>query len=93
MTQDELNRALVEEARRFPGQERKVVEYYRNNPGALDGLRAPIYEDKVVDFILELAKVTDTPVSLEELLAMRRGRDAPAAPKASAAPVTSNRPT
>jgi trigger factor len=70
VTQDELNRAIAEEARRFPGQERNVIEYYRNNPGAVDSLRAPIYEDKVVDFILELAQVTDKPVSLKELLAM-----------------------
>ncbi|HEX4195212.1 MAG TPA: trigger factor [Stellaceae bacterium] len=70
VTQEELNRSIAEEARRFPGQERNVIEYYRNNPGAVDGLRAPIYEDKVVDFILELAQVTDKPVSLKDLLAM-----------------------
>src|SRR6185437_12337822 len=75
VTQDELNRAIAEEARRFPGQERNVIEYYRNNPGAVDGLRAPIYEDKVVDFILELAQVTDKPVSLKELLAMDEDDD------------------
>jgi trigger factor len=75
VTQDELNRAAAEEARRFPGQERNVIEYYRNNPGAVDGLRAPIYEDKVVDFILELAQVTDKPVSLKELLAMDENED------------------
>jgi trigger factor len=70
VTQDEVNRAIAEEARRFPGQERHVFEYYRNNPGAVDNLRAPIYEDKVIDFILELAQVTDKPVSLKDLLAM-----------------------
>jgi trigger factor len=75
VTQDELNRAIAEEARRFPGQERNVIEYYRNNPGAVDGLRAPIYEDKVVDFILELAQVTDKPISLKELLAMDENED------------------
>ena len=79
VSQDELNRAMAEEARRFPGQERNVIEYYRNNPGAVDSLRAPIYEDKVVDFILELAQVTDKPVSLKELLAMDEDDDAPAA--------------
>jgi len=83
VTQDEINRAITEEARRFPGQERHVVEYYRNNPGAIDGLRAPIYEDKVVDFILELAQVTDKPVSLKELLAMDEDDDAPAADAAT----------
>ncbi len=84
VTQDELNRAMAEEARRFPGQERNVIEYYRNNPGAVDSLRAPIYEDKVVDFILELAQVTDKPVSLKELLAMDEDDDAPAAAEGEA---------
>jgi trigger factor len=69
VTQEEINRAMAEEARRFPGQERHVIEYYRNNPGAIDNLRAPIYEDKVIDFILELAQVTDRSVPLKELLA------------------------
>jgi trigger factor len=85
VTQDEVNRAISEEARRFPGQERHVVEYYRNNSSAIDGLRAPIYEDKVVDFILELAQVTDKPVSLKELLAMDEDDEAPAAAAAEAA--------
>jgi trigger factor len=44
-----------------------VWEYYRNNPGALAGLRAPLFEDKVVDFLLELADVTEKQVSREEL--------------------------
>jgi trigger factor len=79
VTQDEVNRAIAEEARRFPGQERHVVEYYRNNPGAIDNLRAPLYEDKVVDFILELAQVTDKPVALKELLAMDEDDETPAA--------------
>jgi trigger factor len=84
VTQDELNRAIAEEARRFPGQERNVIEYYRNNAGAVDGLRAPIYEDKVVDFILELAQVTDKPVSLKDLLAMDEDDETPAAGEAEA---------
>ncbi|MGH6778453.1 MAG: trigger factor [Bradyrhizobium sp.] len=69
VSQDELNRALVDEARRFPGQERQVIEYYRKNPSATDGLRAPIYEDKVVDFVVELAQVTERGVPPAELLA------------------------
>ncbi|MDA8232326.1 MAG: trigger factor [Magnetospirillum sp.] len=67
ISQDDLNRALMNEARRFPGQEHLVFQYYRNNPEALDSLRAPIFEDKVVDFILELAKVEETEVSAAEL--------------------------
>jgi trigger factor len=69
VTQEEINRAMADEARRFPGQERHVIEYYRNNPAAIDNLRAPIYEDKVIDFILELAQVTDRSIPLKELLA------------------------
>ena len=78
VTQDEINRAMTEEARRFPGQERQVIEYYRNNPGAIDNVRAPIYEDKVIDFILELAQVTDRAIPLKELLALEES-DEPAA--------------
>ncbi len=69
VTQDEINQALVAEARRFPGQERKVVEYYRNEPGAVEGLRAPILENKVVDHILGAAKVSERAVPAAELVA------------------------
>ena len=65
----ELNQALIAEARRYPGQEQQVVEFYRQNPQAAAQLRAPIYEEKVVDLILGKAKVTDKPVSKEELYA------------------------
>jgi trigger factor len=68
VTDEELNRAVVEQARQFPGQEQQVWEYYRKNPQSVAGLRAPIYEEKVVDFLLELAKVDDKKVSREELL-------------------------
>ena len=63
----ELNAALIAEARRYPGQEQQVVEFYRNNPNAAAQLRAPIYEEKVVDLILATAKVTDKKVSKDEL--------------------------
>ena len=66
---EELSRAVMNEARRYPGQERKVVEYYQKSPQALAQLRAPIYEDKVVDFIVELAKVTERPITPAELSA------------------------
>ncbi len=69
VTQDEINQALVAEARRFPGQERKVVEYYRNEPGAIEGLRAPILENKVVDHILGSAKVSERTVPAADLVA------------------------
>jgi trigger factor len=51
----------------MPGQEQRVWDYYRNNPNALAALRAPLFEDKVVDFLLELVEVTDKQVSREEL--------------------------
>ena len=67
VSEDQLTQAVVAQARMMPGQEQKVWEYYRSNPGALAALRAPIFEDKVVDFLLELADVTDKQVSREEL--------------------------
>ena len=67
VTDEELGRAAADRARQFPGQEQQVWEYYRKNPQALATLRAPIFEEKVVDFIVELAAVTDKPVSREEL--------------------------
>ncbi|RTL50362.1 MAG: trigger factor [Bradyrhizobiaceae bacterium] len=67
VTDDEVSRAVIERARQMPGREKEVWDYYRSNPGALAQLRAPIFEDKVVDFILELANVTETKVSREEL--------------------------
>jgi trigger factor len=67
VTDDEVSRAVIERARSMPGREKEVWDFYRNNANALAQLRAPIYEDKVVDFILELANVTEKKVSREEL--------------------------
>lgn len=67
VSEDELRGALMQQARRFPGQERMVYEFYQKNPGALTELRAPIFEDKVVDHILGLAAPTEKKVSREEL--------------------------
>jgi trigger factor len=67
VSQEEMNRGLIAEARRYPGQEREVIDLYRNNPRLLDALRAPIYEDKVVDHILTTISVTDRSVTPEEL--------------------------
>ena len=67
VSQDELNRAVMMEAQNHPGHERKVVEFYQNTPEALANLRAPLFEDKVVDFILDLAKVSERSVSPAEL--------------------------
>jgi trigger factor len=67
VSDDELSRAIVERTRQFPGREQEIWDYYRKNPNALASVRAPLFEEKVVDFILELAKVTDKPVAREEL--------------------------
>ncbi len=85
VTQDELRNALFAQARRFPGQEKMVYEYFGKNPDAVAQLRAPIYEDKVVDHIAALAKVTERKVEAAELLAsMEEGKatpgEAPAGP-------------
>jgi trigger factor len=69
ITDDEVSKALVERARQFPGQEKAVWEFYKKNPQALAELRAPIFEEKVIDHILAGAKVTDKTVTREELLA------------------------
>jgi len=65
---EEITRAIVERARQLPGREQEIWEYYRKNPAAVASIRAPIFEEKVVDFLVELAKVTDKQVSREELL-------------------------
>jgi trigger factor len=67
VTEDQLRAAVMDQVRQLPGREQQVWDYYRNNPGALAALRAPLFEDKVVDFLLELADVTDKQVSREEL--------------------------
>lgn len=68
VTDDEVSRALIDRARQSPGREKEVWDFYRSNPNALAQLRAPIYEDKVVDFILELANVTEKKVTRDDLL-------------------------
>jgi trigger factor len=64
--QEELTRAVIAEARRYPGQEKQVIDFYQRSPEALNQLRAPLYEEKVVDFIVEQAQVTERPLSPEE---------------------------
>lgn len=76
LTQEELGRAVANEARRYPGQEQQVFEFYQKNPQALAQIRAPLYEDKVVDFIVAMAKVEDKKVTREELFADPEGEDA-----------------
>jgi trigger factor len=67
VSNDELANAMRSEAGRYPGQEKQVLDYFRNNPQAVEGLRAPIFEEKVVDFVLELAKVAEKAVEPKAL--------------------------
>jgi trigger factor len=77
VTPEELNQAVMREAMRYPGQERQVLEFYGKNAELKERLRAPIFEEKTVDFILELAKVSEKSVTPEELLkAAREAEDA-----------------
>ena len=67
VTEEEHQQALIAEVRRFQGQEQQVYDYYRKNPQALAGLRAPVFENKVVDYVIELAEKTDKPMTRAEL--------------------------
>jgi len=80
VTQEELNQGLMQRVQQFPGQEQQVFEYFQQNPEAMAQLRAPIFEEKVVDFICELATVTERSVSLEELM-VEPGSEDDAKPK------------
>ena len=84
--QDEINRALFQAAQRYPGQEQQVIEFYRSNPDAMQQLTGPLYEDKVVDYILELAKVSERSISLDDMLKEpeEAAKKKPAKKKASA---------
>lgn len=68
ISEQEVQQALINEARNFPGQERQVIEFFQKDPNAMAQLRAPIYEDKVVDHILDTAKVKEETVSKDELM-------------------------
>lgn len=80
--QDDLQRAILQEAQNYPGQEQMVFKYYQENPQAMQQLSGPVYEEKVVDHIISQAKVTDKTVSIEELMA---DDDEPAKPAKKAA--------
>ncbi|MGB1900224.1 MAG: trigger factor [Candidatus Puniceispirillaceae bacterium] len=67
VTEEDTRRAVFEEARRYPGQEQMVMEYFQKNPEAMQQIAGPIFEDKVIDFILEMAKVTDVTIDTDTL--------------------------
>ncbi len=75
VTEEEVQRALSAQLRQFPGREQALMDYYRNNPDAVVGLRAPIFEEKVVDYLLELVAVTEREVPPEELLSQDADED------------------
>jgi trigger factor len=68
ITEDELQKAMFDQVRQYPGQEQAIFDYFRENPDAVAGLRAPLYEEKVVDHIMGLADIKDKTVSREELM-------------------------
>lgn len=68
VSESELQTALMEQVRQYPGQEQEVYDFFRKNPDAIGGLRAPLFEEKVVDHILENATVKDKVVTKEELM-------------------------
>lgn len=67
VSEQELQRAVISQARQYPGQERQFVEFIQKNPQAVQQIRAPLFEEKVVDYVLELAKVTEKSVTKDEL--------------------------
>ena len=82
VTDEEKNRAVFQEAQRYPGQEQQVLEYFQQNPQAAQQLAGPIFEDKVIDFILEMATVNEQVITVEELY---KAEDETAAKPAKAA--------
>ncbi len=67
ITPDDINKAIMNEAKKYPGQEKAVFDYYLKNKQAIESLKAPVFEEKIVDHIIGLAKVNDKVVSVEEL--------------------------
>lgn len=83
VSDEELQRALMEAARQHPGQEKQIYDHYRDNPEAMANFRAPLFEEKVVDHLLGEVNVTDRKVSREELLAEDEEEEKPAKKKAA----------
>ena len=90
VTEEDTRRAVFEEARRYPGQEQMVLEYFQKNPQAMQQIAGPIFEDKVIDFILEMAKVTDVKIDTDTLY--NSPEETPPAKKASAKKSAAKKP-
>lgn len=86
VTEEELQRALYDQVRRYPGQEQQIYEFFRRTPDAVANLRAPIFEEKVVDHLLASIQVTDKKVTKEELMADDEADETGAKPAKKAAP-------
>jgi len=85
VSNEEVNRAIINEAQRYQGREREVMEFYQKNAQARDSIRAPLYEDKVIDYIVELAAVSDKEVTLDEIMADPEEAEEKPKPKKKAA--------
>ncbi|HZH52284.1 MAG TPA: trigger factor [Microvirga sp.] len=83
ISDDEVTQALIERVRQYPGQEKQVWEFYQKNPQALAEIRAPLFEEKVVDQILSQVKVVDQPVTKEALFGDDEGEEADSESQAS----------
>ena len=68
VSEEEMQNAVYQQVQQYPGQEQEVIQYFRDHPDAVAGLRAPLYEDKVIDFIMDKAEMKDKTVSKEELM-------------------------
>ena len=74
ITPDDINKAIMNEAKKYPGQEKAVFDYYLKNKEAIESLKAPVFEEKIVDHILSKAKVNEKVVSIEELYNFDEGK-------------------
>ena len=90
VTEDDLRRAVITQARQYPGQERQFLEFVQKNPQALQQIRAPLFEEGVVDFILSQATVTDREVTKDELQKAVEALDEELAPAAAAEETTAS---
>jgi trigger factor len=81
---NDINKALQMEMQKYPGQEKEILDYYQKNPDAIRQLSAPLFEDKVIDFVLEKVKLKDVKVSREDLFGAGPSEDVKSKPKAKA---------
>ena len=72
---EDVNRAMMQEAQKYPGQEQQVLEFFRSNPQAQEQIKAPVFEEKVIDYIIEMAKVSEKPATFEDLIKVLESED------------------